>query len=69
MDYDAFGYANRLRVSTTQDREEKFVRCAFIQCSSWLGASIMASMSIFDKYIITKKEYDEHGAIQVEKKL
>jgi len=29
----------------------------------------MASMSIFDKYIITKKEYDEHGAIQVEKKL
>mgnify|MGYP000874312020 FL=1 len=26
MDYDAFGYANRLRVSTTQDREEKFVR-------------------------------------------
>jgi actin-related protein len=29
----------------------------------------MASMSIIDKHIITKKEYDEHGAIQVEKKL
>lgn len=29
----------------------------------------MSSMGVFDKYIITKKEYDEHGAIQVEKKL
>jgi actin-related protein len=29
----------------------------------------MASMRIFDKWIVTKKEYEEHGAIQIEKRL
>ena len=38
MDYDAFGYANRLRVSTTQDREEKFVKCSFSKVFKLVGS-------------------------------
>lgn len=61
-DNDVFGYSNKLKIFTTLDKEEKF-------CSSWLGASIMASMAGFDKWVISKREYEENGAIQIEKKL
>jgi actin-related protein len=51
-----------MKVFTTNEREERGI-------SSWLGATIMASMRIFDKWIVSKKEYEEHGAIQIEKRL
>lgn len=62
IELDFNGYGSKMRVFTTNERSERGI-------SSWLGATIMASMRIFDKWIVTKKEYEEHGAIQIEKRL
>ncbi len=32
------------------------------QNSSWVGASVVGSMSIFENMMMTKSEYEEHGA-------
>ena len=29
--------------------------------SSWIGGSIFSSLSTFNKFVITKDQYDEHG--------
>lgn len=49
---------SKMKVFTTNERNEKSI-------SSWLGATIMGSMKMFDKFVISKKEYDEHGAAHV----
>jgi len=36
--------------------------------SSFLGASIISSLNIYKETIVKKEEYEEHGAIIVEKK-
>lgn len=59
---DFLGMGSKMKVFTTNERNEKSI-------SSWLGATIMGSMKMFDKFIISKKEYDEHGAAHVEKRL
>lgn len=51
-----------MKVFTTNEKSEKSI-------SSWLGATIMASMRIFDKWIVSRKEYEENGIVQVEKRL
>ncbi|CAG8472502.1 4464_t:CDS:2 [Cetraspora pellucida] len=38
------------------------------KCSSWLGGSILASLGTFHQLWISRKEYDDHGAMIVEKK-
>ncbi|KAK1439411.1 hypothetical protein QVD17_05229 [Tagetes erecta] len=38
------------------------------QYSSWIGGSVLASLSIFQKYWISKNEYDESGPAIVHKK-
>lgn len=39
-----------------------------VQHSSWVGGSIMSSMSSFDGLCMTQEDYDEHGAILIERK-
>jgi actin-related protein len=51
-----------MKVFTTNEKAERSI-------SSWLGATIMSSMRIFDKWIVTRKEYEENGFVQVEKRL
>ena len=36
--------------------------------SNWLGGSILASMSTFSNYAMSKQEYEEHGAVLIERK-
>lgn len=38
------------------------------QNSSWVGASVVGSMSIFENMMMTKSEYEEHGALLIERK-
>lgn len=38
------------------------------QNSSWVGASVVGSMSIFENMMMTKSEYEEHGAQLIERK-
>lgn len=38
------------------------------QNSSWVGASVVGSMSIFENMLMTKSEYEEHGALLIERK-
>ncbi|CAG8728766.1 14506_t:CDS:2, partial [Gigaspora margarita] len=38
------------------------------KCSSWLGGSILASLGTFHQLWISRKEYDDQGAMIVEKK-
>jgi actin-related protein len=40
-----------MKVFTTNEKSERSI-------SSWLGATIMSSMRIFDKWIVTRKEYE-----------
>lgn len=37
--------------------------------SSWVGGSIVASMPTFDNMLMTKAEYDEHGAVLIDRKV
>lgn len=59
---DFLGMGSKMKVFTTNEKSERSI-------SSWLGATIMGSMKMFDKFIISRKEYDEHGAAHVEKRL
>ncbi|CAG8495341.1 2170_t:CDS:2 [Ambispora gerdemannii] len=38
------------------------------KCSAWLGGSILASLGTFHQLWISRKEYDDHGKVIVEKK-
>lgn len=35
---------------------------------SWIGASIIGSLSTFDSLVLTKKDYEEHGFSLIERK-
>jgi len=37
--------------------------------SSWVGGSIVASMRNFDNLLMTKKDYEEHGPVLIERKV
>lgn len=62
LDADFLGMGSKMKVFTTNEKSERSI-------SSWLGATIMGSMKMFDKFIISRKEYEEHGAAHVEKRL
>lgn len=56
-----WGLANKVRVYTRGEAYERH------HCS-WLGGSILASMSSFSQLVMTREEYDEHGALLIERK-
>jgi actin-related protein len=62
METDFLGMGSKMKVFTTNEKSERSI-------SSWLGATIMGSMKMFDKFIISRKEYEDHGAAHVEKRL
>ena len=37
--------------------------------SSWVGGSIVASMRNFENLLMTKKDYEEHGPVLIERKV
>lgn len=62
METDFSGYGPKMKVFTTNEKSERGI-------SSWLGATIMSSMRIFDKWIVSRKDYEENGFVHVEKRL
>lgn len=61
LEVDMGGLNSRAKVFTAgQPNERKY--------SSWLGGSILASMSTFSSYAMSKQEYQEHGAVLIERK-
>ena len=61
VDMNMFGMSGKLKPLIGNNSIER-------QHSSWLGGSIMASMPTFEQIMMTKEEYDEHGAILIERK-
>ncbi|KRX07396.1 hypothetical protein PPERSA_03229 [Pseudocohnilembus persalinus] len=61
-DIDIFGLQNKCKTFTPPNKEEKLY-------SSWLGASIVGSMNTFDSMLMTKRDYEEHGSILIERKI
>lgn len=62
LEADFNGMGAKMKVFTTNEKAERGI-------SSWMGATIMSSMRIFDKWVVSRKEYEENGATQVEKRL
>lgn len=58
LEADFSGCGSKMKVFTTNEKSERSI-------SSWLGATIMSSMRIFDKWIVSRKEYEENGIAQV----
>lgn len=38
------------------------------ECTGWMGASVVASMSTFGEYLMDKSEYGDHGSLLIERK-
>lgn len=55
------GLANKVKVFTSTGFMD-------IQHSSWVGGSIISSMSNFEQLIMSQDDYEEHGAILIERK-
>ena len=51
LEADFSGYGPKMKVFTTNVKAERSI-------SSWLGATIMSSMRIFDKWVVSRKEYE-----------
>lgn len=51
IEADFSGYGPKMKVFTTNEKAERGI-------SSWLGATIMSSMRIFDKWIVSRKDYE-----------
>jgi actin-like protein 6A len=39
-----------------------------LHMSSWLGGSILGSLSTFDQFVMNQSEFKEHGAVLIERK-
>lgn len=61
LDIDMGGINGKVKVSTPNLPNER-------KYSNWLGGSILASMSTFASYAMSKQEYEEHGAALIERK-
>ena len=70
------GLADRLQKVLSESQEDSFFLGKIKICgnklerqhSSWLGASVIASMSMFNGLLMTKQEYEEHGSHLIERK-
>jgi len=61
MDMNIMGMGHRVKTFTTVSTAER-------RYANWLGGSILASMSTFSTLSMSKQEYEEHGAILIDKK-
>ena len=61
MDMNLLGMGHRVKTYTTVSNVER-------RYANWLGGSILASMSTFNNLCMTSQEYEEHGAILIERK-
>lgn len=46
----------------------KVITAAEKQFTPWLGGSILSSLGSFQQMWMSRQEYDEHGAIMIERK-
>eukprot|EP01016_Furgasonia_blochmanni_P020758 TRINITY_DN2318_c0_g1_i5.p1 TRINITY_DN2318_c0_g1~~TRINITY_DN2318_c0_g1_i5.p1 ORF type:complete len:268 (+),score=48.88 TRINITY_DN2318_c0_g1_i5:527-1330(+) len=58
---ELWGFSNKAKVFTATGNNEK-------QHCNWLGGSIMGSMATFPQFMMTKNDYEEHGAILIERR-
>ncbi len=62
QELDLYGFYSRLKIYSAENEEKVN--------ANWLGGSIMGSMPENDKWMVTKKEYEEQGGMAcVERKL
>jgi len=61
MDMNIMGMGHRVKTFTTVSTAER-------KYANWLGGSILASMSTFGNLAMNRQEYEEHGAILIERK-
>lgn len=61
MDMNILGLGHRVKTFTTVSTAER-------KYTNWLGGSILASMSTFNNMCMSQQEYQEHGAILIERK-
>jgi len=61
MDMNIMGMGHRVKTFTTVSTAER-------RYANWLGGSILASMSTFGNLAMSAQEYEEHGAILIERK-
>lgn len=70
------GIADRIQKVLSETQEDNFIFSKIKICgnklerqhSSWLGASVIASMNLFNGLQMTKQEYEEHGAYLIDSK-
>lgn len=62
------GFTERLTKELSKDTDYKFkiVKSSEGNNSSWIGASIVSSLSTFTKIWISKEEYEEYGSKFIE---
>jgi actin-related protein 4 len=58
---DLYGLYNRLKIYSPENEEKVN--------ANWLGGSILGSMPESEKWVVTKKEYDEQGPSCLDRKL
>jgi actin-like protein 6A len=46
----------------------KVLGCSERKFSPWVGGSILSSLGSFQQMWMSKQEYEEHGAIMIERK-
>lgn len=51
-----------------QNFKVKVLRAADIKTSAWVGGSILSSLGSFQQMWMSRQEYQEHGAIMIERK-
>lgn len=58
---DHWGVGQKIKVFSRAENHER-------QNCSWLGGSVLASMSTFNQLVMSREEYEEHGALLIERK-
>ena len=51
-----------------QNVKVKVVHSAEIKTSAWVGGSILSSLGSFQQMWMSRQEFQEHGAIMIERK-
>jgi actin-like protein 6A len=46
----------------------KVLHAADVKTSAWVGGSILSSLGSFQQMWMSRQEYQEHGAIMIERK-
>lgn len=66
------GFIERLQKQITdispQNVKVKVIGCSERKFSPWVGGSVLSSLGSFQQMWMSKQEYEEHGAIMIERK-